>query len=314
MKDLRVKTIKNGQEGTILDLIKNDTSRKRYLITHSGTFHAHEVAQATLLWQLFNQLTVYRTRNKEFIDSVIALKEPTVYVHDVGMVSDPSNNVLDHHQEGFEYHGLRTMFFCHPGTNTPVGAGRLMNSSTVEIVLDNIAMLDNGLDATDIANSFISSFNPAWHRQEEDSDTQFHTAMEVMLTILQKPMDFMRIATRLNVMKEGQGLAIKTLDLAIGVRKDNYIILETFVPWHEYVINYNKSTDSPVEFVIYPDQTGLPRLQAVNKTIDSFELLKPIVATAGEDGCTFVHPNKFIAGFNTITDCIKAAQRSHNGK
>ncbi|VTU42747.1 MULTISPECIES: MYG1 family protein [unclassified Variovorax] len=64
------------------------------IATHSGSFHADDVAACAVLAKLFPAATLVRTRNPEFI-------RRAQFAVDVGGIWDPVNGRFDHHQKGF---------------------------------------------------------------------------------------------------------------------------------------------------------------------------------------------------------------------
>lgn len=120
------------------------------------------------------------------------------------------------------------------------------------------------------------------------------------------------MAIREQIRKSGELNARDSIGKAIEGLKDGYIILNTFMPWQDSVIKYNQNTEDKVFFVIYPDSsTNDWRVQAVPEQKNSFCILKPIIVDDTFNGLVFVHPNKFIAGFESQQAAIAAAVISY---
>lgn len=67
----------------------------RYLVTHSGGFHADEVFATVILTRLFPEAEVVRSRKPEWITP-----GADRIVYDVGGAFDPEAGIFDHHQRG----------------------------------------------------------------------------------------------------------------------------------------------------------------------------------------------------------------------
>jgi uncharacterized UPF0160 family protein len=59
---------------------------------------------------------------------------------------------------------------------------------------------------------------------------------------------------------------------------------------------------------LFPSEDGQWRIQAVPKTANSFEFIKAVQAENTDEGFVFCHPNKFICGYQTREQAIKAVQ------
>ena len=70
------------------------------IITHSGSFHSDELFAIGLIKLYFDsELEIIRTRDRAILDE--AIKNPDVWVIDVGGVYDPEYRNFDHHQASF---------------------------------------------------------------------------------------------------------------------------------------------------------------------------------------------------------------------
>lgn len=65
----------------------------RYLVTHSGGFHADELLSSVVLSSLFPEAEIVRSRAVEWITPA-----PDRLIYDVGRVYDAGTGVFDHHQ------------------------------------------------------------------------------------------------------------------------------------------------------------------------------------------------------------------------
>lgn len=67
----------------------------RYLVTHSGGFHADELLSSVVLTRLFPDAQLRRTRDDAWITP-----SPDRIIYDVGRSFDPAQQIFDHHQQG----------------------------------------------------------------------------------------------------------------------------------------------------------------------------------------------------------------------
>lgn len=72
------------------------TAEIRYLITHSGWFHADDACATAILVRLYPKAEIVRTRDVAQIDAL----SQTGIVYDVGWRHDPEARRFDHHQPG----------------------------------------------------------------------------------------------------------------------------------------------------------------------------------------------------------------------
>lgn len=269
----------------------------KILVTHDGIFHAHEVFQ-TCLFARLNDVLVVRTRDLAFAQELHDHHE--AYVFDMGM--RVSSRWLDHHQPEFVFLFLTQMFF----NETLRGI-----SANEQAVLIDVALGDNGLNSLDLVNSKISSFNKGWN-ENRDNNLAFVEAVQMAEILLSNSDMIISLAIREQIRKSGELNARDSIGKAIEGLKDGYIILNTFMPWQDSVIKYNQNTEDKVFFVIYPDSnTNDWRVQAVPEQKNSFCILKPIIVDDTFNGLVFVHPNKFIAGFESQQAAIAAAVISY---
>lgn len=261
----------------------NDT-----IVVHSGVFHAHDVAASLpFSW-------VIRTRSKEVIDYCSSNGATVI---DVGL------GELDHHNwKG--YKGLPTMF-----------SERQINSCNEDdlAILESIAKIDCGEEAIDYVSSIISSFNPCWNESSttEDYDEAFKEARAWLN--YQKAYWLITLKQRELAREAGKVEAAAIVDQAMFESAgSSLLILPRFVPWQEKVVHYNELAHSEKRFsfiwVLFPSPDGTYRVQAVPKTADSMEFHAPVGAKPDDKGFIFCHPNKFICGYATKDDAIKAVR------
>lgn len=67
----------------------------RWLVTHSGSFHADDVLSTVVLQRLHPQAQLIRSRDAEWITPA-----PDRIIYDEGRLYDPESRIFDHHQRG----------------------------------------------------------------------------------------------------------------------------------------------------------------------------------------------------------------------
>ena len=271
------------------------------IVVHDGTFHAHDVFACAIA--SLQGYDVIRTRDKAVIAKAIA---DGALVYDVGLDLAPST---DHHNWKGYNGDLNSMYPMH--LLKPEHA-----TSDLLDILTDIATIDCGMNITpdgiptwDYMNEIISSFNPTWREDDDHIDEYFQEALTFATGVIINPEPWMSMIMRKRICEDGVNEAQAIVDKAALnalVEKRAYIVLEPFCPWQESLAYTNILHDNAIKFVVYPERgSNKWRVQAVNKEHGSFELLQPITADAGvTPGCYFVHPNKFIAGFETKEDAI----------
>lgn len=272
------------------------------IVVHDGTFHAHDIFACAIA--SLQGYDVVRTRDKAVIAKAVA---DGALVYDVGLDLAPST---DHHNWKGYNGDLNSMYPMH--LLKPEHA-----TSDLLDILTDIATIDCGMDITpdgiptwDYMNEIISSFNPTWREDDDHIDEYFQEALTFATGVIINPEPWVCMIMRKRICEDGvneaQGLVTSAFFNAVTRDKKRYIILDPFCPWKEHIALINRIHDNPIHFVLFPERGHETRwrVQAVNVSPDSFELLTPIQATTDSKGCYFVHPNKFIAGFETKEDAI----------
>jgi len=275
---------------TELESLNVDSST---IVVHSGVFHAHDVFCSIYF------KNVIRTRNADVIRTCL---EYGAEVWDVGMGIDGCN---DHHERGFVFDNLSQMF--------PEDMVNGMPWQTD--LLDSIARIDNGLESIDYVSSMISSFNPCWNENNspEAYDYAFSEALSFAKMAWKNSEQFISLKMRELSREAGKAEAASIMDKAMFDSAGSCLLkLNMFVPWQEKVVSYNQLAHETNQFgfiwVLFPSPDGQWRVQAVPKTADSFEFISPVGAKPEDEGFVFCHPNKFICGYHTKEQAIKAVR------
>lgn len=269
-------------------------------ITHSGTMHADEVFATAFLDMYLGERTVFRTNNVP--DNI----NPNILVYDVG------RGKYDHHQ-------LDALKRENNITYSSFGLlwkdfGRdFLKKQDIEYVEDVFLGIDKDLveyiDADD--NGFfpkidakymvktlpgiIKIFNPSY-LADEDESTQFEKAVSLAKTILEE--EILYINGKVYADKQIQEL-LEDIN-----ENDKYIILNTYLPYEESVLNNEKANN--ILFVAFPSNRGGYAIKTLPKSIDDKTARlefpeewgglegKELQEVSGIKGLSFCHVGRFI--------------------
>ncbi|KAF7320317.1 hypothetical protein MKEN_00816500 [Mycena kentingensis (nom. inval.)] len=314
--------------------------------THSGTFHCDEALAVFLL----------RNTDKYRNSEVVRSRDPAVLetcdiVVDVGAVYDETKNLFDHHQRGFTEvfgHGFDTklssagLVYKHFGkeivaakTQLPVDHPKVTTVwlKMYKQFIEAIDAIDNGISQypsdikpryrsnTDLG-SRVAALNPVWN---QPSSPQIYDAQFEKASLLTGE----EFLGKLNYYSSAWLPARDLLDATIESSKSidtsgKLLVLDQFFPWKEHLFEYEQKNnvveDNKAIYVVYPDDGGSWRVQAVPIASESFESRKALPdawrglrddalsAATGIDGCVFVHASGFIGGNKTREGALKLAQ------
>ncbi len=167
----------------------------RYLVTHSGGFHADEVLSTVILTRLFPEAEIIRSRAPEWItpgaDRVI---------YDVGGIYDPAALIFDHHQRGaperedgqpYSSFGLIWKHFGHDyliALNVPEADRTAVHAAFDRRFVLPVDLVDNGAVDPSAAGplasltlpELIETLKPVFDTTDPDADTAaFHGAVAI---------------------------------------------------------------------------------------------------------------------------------------
>ncbi|KAF7347808.1 hypothetical protein MVEN_01538300 [Mycena venus] len=307
--------------------------------THNGTFHCDEALAVFLL----RQTATYREDP--------AVLETCDIVVDVGAVYDESKQLFDHHQRGFTEvfgHGFETklssagLVYKHFGkeviankTQLPADDPKVMTLwlKMYKQFIEAIDGIDNGISqypsdikpkyksSTDLS-SRVASLNPAWNQPSspEIYDAQFAKASQLTGE---------EFLGKLIYYANAWLPARELLNAAIASSKNidstgKILVFEQFLPWKEHLFDYEAESETPESekaiYVVYPDDGGSWRVQAVPVSSESFDSRKALPeawrglrddtlsTAAGIEGCVFVHASGFIGGNKTKEGALRLAK------
>jgi len=314
--------------------------------THDGTFHCDEALAVFLLRQLpeYDRAELVRTRNPELLDQC-------AIVVDVGAIYNPQARRFDHHQRGFAEvfgHGFTTklssagLIYKHFGEEIisrrikrdkrdPVVA--TLHKKMYQELIEGIDGIDNGVSQfpaelkpaykirTDLS-SRVSWLNPPWNVkvEREDVDAKFLEA-----TALTGKEFYSRLDYYSDSWLPAREIVSEALKSRHSVDPSGKVLLfQMFAPWKEHLFELEDAEgiaegDLPL-YVIYPDESGNWRVQAVPLGPDSFSSRKGLPSewrglrdqelseASSITGCIFVHSSGFIGGNATKEGAIKMAR------
>mmetsp|Transcript_24710 Transcript_24710/g.69369 ORF Transcript_24710/g.69369 Transcript_24710/m.69369 type:complete len:382 (+) Transcript_24710:59-1204(+) len=312
--------------------------------THSGTFQADE---AMGVWML-RQLPEYRN------SKCIRTRDPKIYdeldiVIDVGGVYDHSKFRYDHHQRDYDerftpqqctklsasgliyrHYGKSVLQQYYPqlsSTNLDLAYLKLYDTlmEALDAIDTGVEMVPDGVelvykDSTGLA-SRVSRLNPRWNEDSapETPDERFEIASQICGD------EFVSAMTKII---ESDIPAREFVERAVAARMETDASGEIIrfdsggLPWrnHLYDIEKEQSIDPLVKFVLYTDQGGMWRVQAVTVEGRGFEnrLSLPeewrgvrdeeLAKVTKIPGSRFVHAAGFIGGADTYEGALEMAK------
>jgi uncharacterized UPF0160 family protein len=258
------------------------------IATHSGTFHADECLAIHILRKLpeYATATVLRTRD----ESTITKADMAV---DVGAIYDPSTHRYDHHQRSFQETwpnyltklssaGLIYKHFGKRAISTMVTFKELdwLYEAVYERLIHGFDAVDNGVSMypVDIVpayrdNSSIASrvarLNPAWNQSPVDS------AFEHAIKIVGDEFDY-HVLDLANSYFPARSIVKDAIANRFSAHDSGKIVvLDRYCPWKEHLHLLEKELEvDPILYVVYGDEAGSFRVQAVGITPTSFETRK----------------------------------------
>lgn len=329
--------------------IKIEHAVRPVIVTHSGTFHADEALAVSLLSKLpqLADAELVRTRDPAEI------AKGTIVV-DVGAEYDAARHRYDHHQRGFsetfdDTHKIKLssagLVWKHFGMD--ILAAHMQCANTDERIpilykkmyddfVEAIDGNDNGIaqypgvaeepayrSRTDLS-SRVGFMNPRWNQATDDADllTRFRRASAMAGAEF-----FDRVDDAVEAWLPARQLVIdalnarKTFD---GADPQGRIVLfESYVSWKSHIYDLETelgiSGDEKPLYVVYPDESGKWRVQAVSVSLESFESRKALPEAwrgirdeqlsqiSGIPQCVFVHQSGFIGGNHTKEGALRMA-------
>lgn len=331
---------------------KLDGSSDKVIGTHSGTFQADEAMGCFLLRQLpeYRNSAIVRSRDLE------VLSEQCDIVIDVGGIYDHEQKKYDHHQRGYDERftpdsctklSASGLVYRHYGKQVLKQYYPMLTDELLEVAYNKIYdklmlaldAIDTGVelapegvqllyrDSTGLA-SRVGRLNPRWNEVEEDAttgksspnpDERFAQAVEVC------GQDFVAVMTSVI---ESDLPARKFVEEALLNRMETDASGEIIafksggMPWRDHLYELEKihKVDPLIKFVLYTDQGGMWRVQAVTVEGKAFvnRLSLPEAWRGVRDQdlaglcqiktARFVHAAGFIGGADEYEDALEMAR------
>jgi uncharacterized UPF0160 family protein len=261
--------------------------------THGGKFHADDVFSAALL--------TYLNPNLEIERGFLVPDDFPGIVFDIGF------GEFDHHQADSRIRENEIPYAAFGLLWEKYGQEILGEQEAKRFDRSFVQPLDL-CDNTGCDNAIariISVFNPVWD-DKKSADDAFKEALEFALTILIKNFEYIKAATRAEVVVQN----------ALENAKNNIIILPVYAPWKSVV----KDTD--IAFVIYPSQRGGYNAQGVTEDEEATALKiafpeqwcgldgDKLREVSGIETISFCHSSGFLIAADTLEDTIKACEKA----
>ncbi|XP_011403086.2 PREDICTED: UPF0160 protein MYG1, mitochondrial-like [Amphimedon queenslandica] len=313
--------------------------------THNGKFHCDEVLACYMLKVLpeYQEAAIVRSRDPQVLDKCDI-------VVDVGAVYDHDKLRYDHHQRGFNetMHSLSKstkpwttklssagLIYYHYGervlsalTGFSIGSSELASlyDAVYNNFIEEIDAVDNGIQdregipkykITSTIGYRVSRLNSRWNDTDHKPDERFKYAME-------------RVGEEFNDIIQhykdswlpARSIVLSAIEKRHEVDASGEVInLEQYCPWVEHLLMLESQMNlkKTIKFVLYPEESGKWRVQAVPLATGSFvnrvSLLEEwrglrdqeLSDLSGIPGCVFVHANGFIGGNSTLDGALSMA-------
>ncbi|SPO31869.1 related to Gamm1 protein / Ni-binding urease accessory protein (UreG) [Ustilago trichophora] len=319
------------------------TSTTEHIITHSGTFHADEALAVNLLRSLPRFASARLTRTRD-----LATIESGTIVVDVGATYDAATHRYDHHQRGFDEvfdatHSTKLssagLVWKHFGQEI-VSTHLKLSSPDQQDIIDLlwIKLYDDFIEAIDGIDNGISQYpsdlkpmyksrtdlsarvgylNPSWNEPSsaEELDGRFESASAMAGNEFFERLDY--------AFRSWLPARQKVVDALERRSHKQILVFDEFASWKDHLFALEKDlniapTERPI-YVVYPDESGKWRVQAVPVSAESFVSRKALPEpwrgvrdeklseVTGIQGCIFVHQSGFIGGNATKEGALKMA-------
>uniref|UniRef100_G3NUG1 Chromosome 12 open reading frame 10 n=1 Tax=Gasterosteus aculeatus TaxID=69293 RepID=G3NUG1_GASAC len=319
--------------------------------THNGTFHCDEVLACFFLRQLpeYKDAEIVRTRDPT------KLSECDIVV-DVGGEFDPKRHRYDHHQRTFaeSFHSLCAekpwvtklssagLVYLHFGRQLLVQLTQLQEGDRqLEVLYDKlyenfveeVDAVDNGISQYDgearysvssTLSARVGHLNPRWNSKSQDTEAfneGFRKALKMVGEEFLDRLEFYRSAWL-----PARAVVEEAVKGRHQVDPSGEVLLfsQGGCPWKEHLFSLEKElkVETPIKFVLYPDQNGQWRVQCVPAGLNTFQnrLSLPeewrgvrdeaLSELSGIKGCIFVHAGGFIGGNKTQEGALEMTRRT----
>ncbi|KAM6947308.1 MYG1 exonuclease isoform 1-T2 [Lycodopsis pacificus] len=316
--------------------------------THNGSFHCDEVLACFFLRQLpeYKDAEIIRTRDPT------KLAECDIVV-DVGGEFDPKKHRYDHHQRTFaeSFHSLcpekpwvtklssAGLVYLHFGRQLLVQLTQLKEGDRqLEVLFDKlyenfvegVDAVDNGISQYDgearyavstTLSDRVGHLNPRWNSKSQDTEEGFRKALTM---VGEEFLD--RVEYYQSSWLPARAVVEEAVKGRHQVDPSGEVVLfsQGGCPWKEHLFSLEKElkVESPIKFVLYPDQNGQWRVQCVPAGLNTFQnrlsLLEEwrgvrdeaLSELSGIKACIFVHAGGFIGGNKNQEGALEMARRT----
>jgi len=285
------------------------------LITHDGVFHADEVIGIALVQHYFcSRIPVTRTRDAGTIAKF--KKDKSVWLIDVGEELNEEMGNLDHHHDrsllGATIHVANKLWSTVPEkfqslvttvSRWDVNDGRIHEVTEQGGCISQFFKMLNNYGTFEEALEFADKLLKAIDHVHAP-DHIFSVADGYIVEGLQARWEHMLAE---DARKEMQWYNMYERECKrIPVRAGEVLILPEFFPWQRFAKAENERQDAPVQIIgaIFYDS------RAYNWRLSSIDSERYPISQGVEEieGFVFVHPARFIAGFETEEASKKAAE------
>ena len=255
-----------------------------FIAVHGGIFHADDVACVALAKIMWPGIKVLR------VNSVESLPQNTI-VCDIGF------GEFDHHQnpaprwDDGSFAAACGRLFVAKFYDSDIFPSEEEADEFYWTYISPIEEQDTGGKRNPLSEA-IKALNPSWDSQETTEDA-FRKAVDLLEKIFRQAIKNAWSSYRA---KDEVKKALLNSDNGI-------VVLEKFLPWQNELAGRAK-------FVIFPSIRGGFNLQVIPRSMDDRTPMErmPEEITAGERGCTFIHPARFMASFVTLEDAVNAVK------
>ncbi len=288
-------------------------SKKKVLVTHSGTFHADDIfATAILSILLEGKVEIFRSRDE-------AIMAHADYLYDEGGVYGPEQNRFDHHQPGGAGARENGIQYAASGLVWRKYGEQVCGSKVVADKID--ARLIQAIDANDNGMSLFEvtgptgpytiqdmfySFRPSW-KEEEEYDDAFLDMVQIAIGVLQR--EIIRTTDAVDAESKVRAAYEKAEDKRLIILDDNY-------PWGEALMEFPE----PLYAVFF--KADLWRIEAVRKEKYNVAVRKPfpelwaglrdedLAQVTGVPDAVFCHRGLFLAVAKSKEGVLALAEKA----
>lgn len=286
----------------------------KFLVTHSGGFHADEVLSSVILTRLFPDAQLVRSRAPEWI---AAGADRIVY--DVGGAYDAERGIFDHHQRGapqrddgqpYSSFGLVWRHFGREylaALSVPAGFIETVHMAFDKGFVLPVDLVDNGALSPDSAGplagltlpSLLETLKPQFDDADpEATDRAFRSAMAIAGSFVEAKIKGIWAKLR------AEALVLRAIETA---GESRFLELPVGMPFRSAIV---KAGADHLLFVVHPREADWC-LTGIRSAEEGFELRadlpaawagltgRELEAATGVEGASFCHNGRFIAAAKT---------------